>query len=91
MQSSGMEHLVLLHTEAYSHRVWRGSKKPFQATTSNLARSCRQRGTGIWLYHQQLPRSSIGIKHVLPAMKDWYIFKPELIKKQPFYLSGCGI
>jgi hypothetical protein len=25
----------------------------------------------------------------LQAMKGWYILKPELFKKQPYYLPGC--
>ena len=23
------------------------------------------------------------------AMKDWHSLKPELFKKQPYYLAGC--
>jgi hypothetical protein len=25
----------------------------------------------------------------LQAMKDWHKLKPELFKKQPYYLTGC--
>jgi len=25
----------------------------------------------------------------LQAMKDWYKLKPELFRKQPYYLTGC--
>jgi len=25
----------------------------------------------------------------LQAMKDWHKLKPELFKKQPYYLPGC--
>ena len=42
-----------------------------------------------WLYNQQLPQSALASRTPLQAMKDWYKFKPELFKKQPYYLPGC--
>ncbi len=30
-------------------------------------------------------------KTPLQAMKDWHKLKPELFKKQPYYLTGCDI
>jgi len=27
----------------------------------------------------------------LQVMKDWHKIKPELFKKQPYYLTGCDI
>ena len=41
------------------------------------------------LYNQQLPQSAFGSKAPLQAMKDWQRVKPELFKKQPYYLTGC--
>ena len=41
------------------------------------------------LYNQQLPQSGLGSKTPLQAMKDWHTLKPELFKKQPYYLTGC--
>jgi hypothetical protein len=43
----------------------------------------------VWLYNQQLPQSALGSKAPLQAMKDWHKLKPELFKKQPYYLPGC--
>jgi len=43
----------------------------------------------VWLYNQQLPQSALGSKTPLQAMKDWNTLKPELFKKQPYYLPGC--
>ena len=43
----------------------------------------------VWLYNQQLPQSALGSKAPLQAMKDWHKFKPELFRKQPYYLPGC--
>lgn len=43
----------------------------------------------VWLYNQQLPQSALGSKTPLQAMKDWHNLKPELFKKQPYYLPGC--
>ena len=43
----------------------------------------------VWLYNQQLPQSALGSKPPLQAMKDWHKLKPELFKKQPYYLPGC--
>ncbi|PCJ07781.1 MAG: IS481 family transposase, partial [Rhodobacteraceae bacterium] len=31
----------------------------------------------------------LGSKSPLQAMKDWHKFKPDLFKKQPYYLPGC--
>ena len=45
----------------------------------------------VWLYNQQLPQSALGSKTPLQAMKDWHKLKPELFKKQPYYLTGCDI
>ena len=41
------------------------------------------------LYNQQLPQSALGTKTPLQAMKDWHNLKPDLFKKQPYYLPGC--
>jgi hypothetical protein len=43
----------------------------------------------VWLYNQQLPQSALCSKSPLQAMKDWHKLKPELFKKQPYYLPGC--
>ncbi len=43
----------------------------------------------VWLYNQQLPQSALGAKTPLQALKDWHKLKPELFKKQPYYLPGC--
>ena len=43
----------------------------------------------VWLYNQQLPQSALASRTPLQAMKDWYKFKPELFKKQPYDLPGC--
>ena len=43
----------------------------------------------VWLYNQQLPQSALGSKTPLQAMKNWHKLKPELFKKQPYYLPGC--
>jgi transposase InsO family protein len=43
----------------------------------------------VWLYNQQLPQSALGSKTPLQAMKGWHKLKPELFKKQPYYLPGC--
>ena len=40
-------------------------------------------------YNQQLPQSALGSKAPLQAMKDWHKLRPELFKKQPYYLPGC--
>ncbi len=40
----------------------------------------------VWLYNQQLPQSALTSKAPLQAMKDWHKLKPELFKKQPYYL-----
>ncbi|MFT7192095.1 MAG: transposase InsO family protein, partial [Sulfitobacter sp.] len=43
----------------------------------------------VWLYNQQLPQSALGSKPPLQAMKGWHKLRPELFKKQPYYLPGC--
>jgi hypothetical protein len=43
----------------------------------------------VWLYNHQLPQSALGSKTPLQAMKTWHKLKPELFKKQPYYLTGC--
>ena len=43
----------------------------------------------VWLYNHQLPQSALRSKTPLQAMKDWHKIKPELFKKQPYYLTGC--
>ena len=43
----------------------------------------------VWLYNHQLPQSALGSKTPLQVMKDWHKIKPELFKKQPYYLTGC--
>ena len=43
----------------------------------------------VLLYNQQLPQSALGSKTPLQAMKDWHKLKPELFRKQPYYLTGC--
>ncbi len=43
------------------------------------------------LYNQQLPQSALGSKTPLQAMKDWHKLKPDLFRKQPYYLTGCDI
>jgi hypothetical protein len=87
---------------AWSNASMAGSKRCSKAITSGRARSWRRRSTathsGIpsdrWqscphLYNQLLPQSALGSKPPLQAMKDWYTLKPELFKKQPYYLAGC--
>ena len=43
----------------------------------------------VQIYNQQLPQSALGSKTPLQAMKDWHKLKPELFRKQPYYLPGC--
>ncbi len=43
----------------------------------------------VLLYNQQLPQSALASKTPLQAMKEWSKLKPELFKKQPYYLTGC--
>ena len=45
----------------------------------------------VWLYIQQLPQSALGSKAPLQAMKDWHKLKPQLFRKQPYYLPGCDM
>ncbi len=40
----------------------------------------------VWLYTQPLPQSALGSKTPLQAMKGWRKPKPELVRKQPYYL-----
>ena len=44
----------------------------------------------VWLYNQQLPQSAPASKPPLQAIKEWHKPKPELFRKQPYYLPGCG-
>jgi len=44
----------------------------------------------VWLYNQQRPQSAIGSKPPLQAMKDWHKLRPELFRKQPYYLTGLN-
>ena len=41
------------------------------------------------LCNQQLPQSALGSKTPLQAMKDWHTLKPDLFRKQPYFLTGC--
>ena len=43
----------------------------------------------VCLCNQQLPQSALGSKTPLQAMKDRHKLKPELFRKQPYYLPGC--
>lgn len=43
----------------------------------------------VWLDNQQLPLSALGSKSPLQAIKDWHKLKPQLFRKQPYYLPGC--
>jgi hypothetical protein len=43
----------------------------------------------VWLYNHQLPQSALGSKTPLQDMKQWHKLKPELFKKQSYYLMGC--
>ena len=43
----------------------------------------------VWLYNQQLPESVLQSKTPLQAMKDWHKLKPQMFKKQPYYLPEC--
>jgi hypothetical protein len=43
----------------------------------------------VLLYNQQLPQSALGSRTPIQAMKDWHKLKPELFRKQPYYLPGC--
>ena len=45
--------------------------------------------TCVALYNQQLPQSALSSRTPLQAMKDWHKLKPELFRKQPYYLPGC--
>ena len=41
------------------------------------------------LYNQQLPQSALGSRTPLQVMKDWHKLKPDLFRKQPYFLAGC--
>ena len=41
--------------------------------------------------HKQLPQTGLGSKPPLQAMKDWHTLKPELSRKQLYYLAGCDM
>jgi hypothetical protein len=43
----------------------------------------------VLLYNQQLPQAVLQSITPLQAMKDWHKLKPELFKKNPYYLMGC--
>ena len=43
----------------------------------------------VWLHNQHLPQSALASRSPLRAMKDWHKLRPELFKKQPYYLPGC--
>jgi hypothetical protein len=43
----------------------------------------------VLLNNQQLPQSVLQSRTPLQAMKDWHKLKPELFKKNPYYLTGC--
>ena len=43
----------------------------------------------VTLYNQQLPQSALASRTPLQAMKDWHKLRPEMFKKQPYYLTGC--
>ena len=45
----------------------------------------------VWLYNQQLPQSALDSRSPLQAMRDRHELKPELFKKQPYYLPECDI
>ncbi len=69
---------------------------PFRRRPGNhaapLCRSPFSRTDGVHgshSYNQQLPQSALGSKTPLQAMKEWHKLKPELFKKQPYYLTGC--
>jgi len=34
-------------------------------------------------------RAALGSRSPLQAMKDWYKIKPELLKTNPYQLTGC--
>jgi hypothetical protein len=43
------------------------------------------------LYNQHLPQSVLQSRTPLQAMKDRNKLKPELFKKNPYYLTGCDM
>jgi transposase InsO family protein len=43
----------------------------------------------VHLYNSKLPQSALASRTPLQAMKDWHKLRPELFKKQPYYLTGC--
>ena len=44
----------------------------------------------VLLYNQQLPQSALGSNTPLQTMKACCKLKPEMFKKQPYCLTGCG-
>jgi transposase InsO family protein len=60
-----------------SHQVRSGEE-----SETTLHRSVR-------LCSQQMPQSAPGSTSPLQAMKDWHKLKPQLFRKQPYYLPGC--
>jgi len=45
----------------------------------------------VLLYNQQMPQSALKSRTPLQAMKEWHKMKPDLFRKQPYYLTGCDI
>ena len=43
----------------------------------------------VTLYNQQLPQAALASRTPLQTMKDWHKLRPDLFKKQPYYLTGC--
>lgn len=43
----------------------------------------------VMLYNQQLPQAALASRTPLQAMKDGHKLRPELFRKQPYYLTGC--
>ena len=43
----------------------------------------------VLLYNQQLPQSALASRTSSQAMNDWHALKPELFRKQPYFLAGC--
>ena len=43
----------------------------------------------VLLYNKQLPQTALASRTPLQAMKDCHTLKPEMFRKQPYYLPGC--
>ncbi len=43
----------------------------------------------VTLHNQQLPQAALSSRTPLQAMKDWHKFRPEMFKKQTFYVTRC--